>query len=399
MKRPSFANAAGTPDRIYWACVAGLLAWALLRWLGVDRDAAPILFGPFLGVMALAAANLAVRSFVSRRRDRHESAARFYRRIGWVFVSIDFISIALGLRFTGGLHSAIWVISFVVIAGETVLESRREATITRAAACGAILLGTLPTDYTRFDAGAYTLEMFVRMGLLIAVSSVMRRLRERSEQVMAEVASLRSELALADQRAGLAREIHDGVGNSLAAAVLRLEMSARVRHKEAPSDESTVAMLKDEAQNLRQAMAAVRDWTFFTRPWPTDTGQPPSSVLIAEVERLSRRTGLPIRIEGADALDGVPERARLALLRIAQEALTNAAKHAAGATEAIVRLSREGSTLTMAIEDDGAGFDTNQMASGIGMSSMRERALGIGAQLSVDSAAGTGSRVTVRIRL
>lgn len=398
MLRLSFTNSAGTPDRIYWACVAGLLIWATLRWLGVDRGAPPIQFGPFLAVMGLAAANLGIRNVVSRRRHRGGMAAQLYRRLGWVFASIDFASIALGLRFTGGLESAIWVVSFVVIAGETVLESRREATITRAAACGAILLGTLPTDFAHTDAGAYFLEMFVRMGLVIAVSSVMRRLRERSEQVKAEVASLRSELALADQRGGLAREIHDGVGNSLAAAVLRLEMAARLRQKESPDDE-TIAVLKDEAQNLRQAMAAVRDWTFFTRPWPTDAGASPSSVLVSEIERLSRRTGLPIRVEGAEALDGVPERARLALLRIAQEALTNAAKHATGATEATLRLERDGAALTMTVRDDGPGFDPDAVASGIGMSSMRERALGIGANLRVESAAGAGSCVSVRLRL
>jgi signal transduction histidine kinase len=230
------------------------------------------------------------------------------------------------------------------------------------------------------------------MGLLLSVSSVVRRLRERSEQVSVELANLKSELGLAEQRSSLSREVHDGVGNSLAAAVLSLELAARVRQKADPSDES-IAVLKDEAQALREAMQQVRDWTFFNRPWSTDVS------LAAEAERLARRTGLPIVTTGADLLSGLPEPMRLTVLRVAQEGLTNAAKHAQGATQATVTLTRDNRLLTLTLHDDGPGFDVAVQGTGIGLASMRERAEALGGDLQLESGGGAGTTIVLRLPL
>ncbi|MBB6053377.1 sensor histidine kinase [Armatimonas rosea] len=380
------------PNGVYWACVVGIVAWAFARASGVDRAAPPIQLEPFLGVLTLVMVNLAVRNWASARRDQQGIAARVYYSLGWLFVSVDLICIALGLRFSGGLQSAIWVVAFVVLAGETLLENRVEATITRSGACLALFLGTVPSPSSTPDWAAYALEMVVRMGLLLAVSSVVRRLRERSEQVSAELANLKSELELTEQRSSLSREVHDGVGNSLAAAVMRLELAARVREKADASD-PTIVILKDEAQTLREAMQQVRDWTFFNRPWSTEVS------LAAEAERLSRRTGLPIKTEGSDLLSGLPEQVRLSVLRVAQEGLINAAKHAIGATQASVTVTRDPKTLTLVVADDGPGFDVAELGSGIGLMSMRERAEGQGGELVIESAPGEGTRIRLRLPL
>lgn len=380
------------PNGVYWATVIGIISWAFLRSSGIDPSAPPVQLERFLFVIALAMVNLVVRNWASARRDQEGIAAQVYYSLGWLFVSIDFICIALGLRFSGGLDSAIWVVAFVVLAGETLLENRVEATITRSAACLALFLGTVPSPASKPDWGAFALEMFVRMGLLLAVSSVVRRLRERSEQVSVELANLKSELELTEQRSSLSREVHDGVGNSLAAAVMRLELAARVREKADPTDPS-IALLKDEAQTLREAMQQVRDWTFFNRPWSTEVS------LAAEAERLSRRTGLPITTEGAELLSGLPEPLRLTVLRVAQEGLTNAAKYATGATQAQVHLTRDTKTLTMALTDDGPGFDVGTLGAGIGLSTMRERAESQGGELLVESAPGKGVKILLRLPL
>jgi signal transduction histidine kinase len=380
------------PNGIYWACVIGIIVWAFIRASGVDTSAPSIHLEPFLAVLALVMVNLAVRNWASARRDQEGIAARVYYSLGWLFVSVDLICIALGLRFSGGLQSAIWVVAFVVLAGETLLENRVEATITRSGACLALFLGTVPSPARHPDWAAYSLEMFVRMGLLLAVSSVVRRLRERSEQVSAELANLKSELELTEQRSSLSREVHDGVGNSLAAAVMRLELAARVREKADPAD-PTVGVLKDEAQMLREAMQQVRDWTFFNRPWSTDVS------LAAEAERLSRRTGLPIQTQGSEVLDGLPEPLRLTVLRVAQEGLINAAKHAQGATLASVTLTRDAKVLKLVVSDDGSGFNVAEFGSGIGLVSMRERAEGQGGTLLVESAEGAGTQITLQLPL
>jgi signal transduction histidine kinase len=240
---------------------------------------------------------------------------------------------------------------------------------------------------------------------------VVRRLRENSAATDRENAVLRAEVSLADERSKLSREVHDGVGNSLAASVLRLEVAARTLEKQASSGaancDENVALLRDEAKSLREAMTAIRDWTFFTRPWPaseipTDstgaTGAPvvpASQVLAAEVDRLSRRTGLPITITGAGEMDTLPAPQRLAALRITQEALTNTAKYAKEATGATVNLQRDeaSQSVLLTITDDGCGFDSGKAGAGLGLSSMRERAESLGGKLSIESAAGAGTRV------
>lgn len=382
------------PNRIYWYCLVGLFFWGTVRALGVDASVPPIRYGPFAVVMLLEGINLGGRILGQRWRAR-VGETPLSRQLSWVFVAADFLLIVAGVRLTGGLHSPIWVVTFVVVSGETVLEGMREAIITRTSACIALFLGTVPLPPARLDLPAYALEMYVRMGFLLAVSSVIRRLRVGSDDAKAEVANLRGDLALAQERARLSREIHDGVGNSLAAAVLRLEMTARVREKSQGAPDETIDVLKEEAGALRDVMTGVRDWTFHNRPWGTE-GIPASDALQTEADRLARRTGLSVTVEGAKLLDALPEAARIAALRIVQESLTNVAKHA-GATDARVRLATDGGSLHVTVSDDGAGFDTAGAGAGVGLSSMRERAVGIGGTLSVESAPDSGTTVTLSL--
>jgi signal transduction histidine kinase len=108
---------------------------------------------------------------------------------------------------------------------------------------------------------------------------------------------------------------------------------------------------------------------------------------------------LPIVTSGAELLAGLPEPIRLTTLRVAQEALTNAAKHATGATLATVTLTRDGKVLTMTLHDNGEGFDTSESGSGIGLSSMRERAEGLGGELLIESTPSLGTTITLRLPL
>ncbi len=360
--------APSTPERVYWACVAGILVWALLRELGVDPDAAPLRLLPFVGVLAVAAANLILRNRYSAAMRAKQLAPpdRQGGPMGWVFVAVDF------------------------------LERRREAAITRLAACIAIFFGTIPLPPEKIDWPAYLLEMYVRMGLLIAVSSVMRRLRERSENHMAEISNLRAELALADQRASIAREIHDGVGNSLAGAVLRLELAARTIGTSGDAL-PPAQMLKEEAQALRNAMTAVRDWTFLNHPWNAPADAPLSEIIDHETRRWTSRTGIPVDVSGLDDLDALPQRFHVPVLRILQESLTNVAKHAGQPSKVCLSATRTGRKLVIEASDDGLGIQSGLESSGLGLASMKDRATGIGARLTVQPNAGKGTCVRLEL--
>jgi signal transduction histidine kinase len=377
-------------NRIYWLVVLYAGVWISLRASGVGGPplSRPAQVGIAL-IFLVAVVNLFLRTRSAVLRGGYGSAHP--TKIGWLFTTIDLAAITAGLRLTGGADSGLWPVLIVVVVAETVLERTPETWAVRSGAAFALLLATVPWPLDSAPWQPWLLDLTTRLFFLFVISSVTRRLRENSDREKAELAALRAELALSNQRGTLSREVHDGVGNSLAATVLRLELAARLAEKR--GDEETCVLLRDEAQALRQAMTAVRDWTFFTRPWSP-------GALVQEVERLSRRTGLAMSVEGAELLDALPTNTTLGLtaVRIVQEALTNAAKHAAGATHVRVRLAQDGGGgwLTLTIADDGSGLSEDAGA-GIGMTSMRERAEGAGGALRVESAPGAGVSVIARL--
>ena len=358
------------PASVYWMCILGILLWIIARQFGFDANAPKISFIPMLCVLIVGATNLSLRTAVST----HFVAQRPKIKVGWIFALVDFTCIVLGLRFTGGLHSPLWIVTFVVVAGETILENRLVATVTRSIACSALMLGTLPTPLETNDWVGYSLEMFVRMGLIIAVSSVMRRLRVQAEIAQSEVAALRSDLALSNQRASLSREIHDSIGNALAATVLRMEVMGRLREKD--GDNQAADLFREEADVVRQSMQQIRDWTFLNKPWSVDASL--SEVHSREVSRWSRRTGITVKIAGSDAMDCLGNYQTIPVLRIVQEALTNVVRHGTNVDIVNIVVKLTGSTVTLSITDNGTNAMALQGTSGLGMDSMRGRANSLG---------------------
>lgn len=378
------------PASVYWMCILGILLWIIARNFGFDSKAPAVLFVPMLCVLLVASTNLVLRKAFS---TTHGSTLK-PKYAGWVFVAVDFACIVMGLRFTGALYSPLWVVTFVVVAGETILENRLVAALTRLIACIALLLGTLPTPIETRDWFGYALEMFVRMGLIIAVSSVMRRLRVQAETAQSEVAALRSDLALSDQRAELSREIHDSIGNALAATVLRMEVMSRLREKD--GDRQASEMFREEAEVVRQSMQQIRDWTFLNHPWSVDAML--SDVLSREVSRWSRRTGIPVQISGSDVMDRLGAQQTIPVLRIVQEALTNVVRHGDGVGSVNIGVTLNESSVSISIRDDGKSAVTNQASTGLGMESMKGRANSLGGVLSTE-ATDQGFEVLVSLPL
>jgi signal transduction histidine kinase len=205
------------------------------------------------------------------------------------------------------------------------------------------------------------------------------------------------QMAIVEERQRLARELHDGIAQivgyvSTKAMAVRL-LVQRGEHAEA-------------AKGLRQIEAAARDVYTDLRAAILDLKTTVNSggrfvpTLTAYVERFREQSGIPTDLTlgaGADALGLSPER-ELQFLRIVQEALTNVRKHA-GASHAWVRLdSGNGEMASMVIGDDGCGFDpaaTERGHTHFGLCTMRERAEAIGGKLSVETAPGAGTRITV----
>lgn len=206
--------------------------------------------------------------------------------------------------------------------------------------------------------------------------------------------SAHQEQLLEAERKHIAREVHDEMGQLLTA--LRMDVSLlRLRF-------GGVAGLGEAAGAMRalvdRGIDVVRQVTTNLRPAALELGVVAALEWLAE--DFERRWGIPcrVRVEPEDLSlgDGIT----MAVFRVAQESLTNVARHAA-AGQVKIRLARRGKRLDLAIEDDGRGFDEAAVrsGSGFGLMGMRERILALGGWLAVASAPGAGTRLVIEIPL
>jgi two-component system sensor histidine kinase UhpB len=188
------------------------------------------------------------------------------------------------------------------------------------------------------------------------------------------------------ERRRIAQELHDEVGQALTVVLLEIEDAAR---HVPPEHRTRLAAAQD---TVRAGLEDTRRIVAELRPEALDDlGL--RSALISLVTRLSERTGIPMHRHFDAALPALEPEAELVVYRVAQEALTNAVRHARA--DAIdVYLERTATGLRLRVVDDGAGLATEGHPGG-GLRGMRERAVMVGAELDVLS----GPEGGVEIRL
>jgi two-component system sensor histidine kinase UhpB len=191
-----------------------------------------------------------------------------------------------------------------------------------------------------------------------------------------------------EERRALARELHDEVGQTLTAVLAHLDGVAR----RAPEELSEP--LREGREGARAALAQVRGVVNRLRPDTLeDLGLP--SALRALSTRLARQTGLDVSLALDERLPALDADAELVVYRIAQEALTNAVRHAdASAIDVLFRLDDRG--LFLRVRDDGRGVPDRLLGMS-GIRGMRERALLVGGTLQVRRAPSGGTEVCLRI--
>lgn len=199
------------------------------------------------------------------------------------------------------------------------------------------------------------------------------------------------------ERGRVSRDLHDGLGQSLTALRMQLEI-ARGEAGEGPLADR----LADAAEVAAQALAEVRQLSHLLRPQMLDQlGLFPTLRWLART--FGDRTGLRVDLEhDADEARFDPEVETL-LFRVVQEALTNAGKHS-GAEAVTVTVRRDGDRLQARIADTGQGFDPSTLPAadddaGFGLRGMRERAQLFGGRVRVDSAPGRGTVVELEVPL
>jgi signal transduction histidine kinase len=194
-----------------------------------------------------------------------------------------------------------------------------------------------------------------------------------------------------EERRRLRRDLHDGIGPQLAALTLKIE-TARNRLGRDPAAQE---LLSDLADRTRAAVADVRRSVHDLRPPALDElGLVPA---LEETAAQYGGNGLRISVEAPEKMPPLPAAVEVAAFRIAQEAITNVVRHA-GATSCAVRFELDGETglLSLEIEDDGRGIDGDR-STGVGFSSMRERAEELGGTCVVESLMTGGTRVWAKL--
>jgi signal transduction histidine kinase len=202
------------------------------------------------------------------------------------------------------------------------------------------------------------------------------------------------ELATLKERTRLARDLHDAVSQTLFSASLIAEVLPRLWER---NPEEGRKRLEEIRQLTRGALAEMRTLLLELRPAAL-TDAELSDLLRQLAESITGRARIPVDLEVRGPGPQPPE-VKVALYRIAQEALNNVAKHS-GATRAKVSLSGDGNRIELIISDNGKGFDVNSTSpSSLGLGIMQERARGIDAQVTIVSHVGQGTTVTVNWQL
>ena len=231
--------------------------------------------------------------------------------------------------------------------------------------------------------------------------SALEAQREQLDQLVAERTSQLEVLAShlqkvsEDEKAKIARELHDDMGAILTAS--RMDVSWVRKHM--PADHPLLhEKLTRALKYLDQGVQAGR--RLIENLLPSALTTLGLVVALRELaENMQSRTDWTLSLELPEDDLHLPEDASIAFYRIAQEAINNAAKYA-GARAVRLMLAFEADSVLLEVEDDGAGFQASQMRpKSHGLAGMRQRMIGLGGTLQIDSEIGKGTRVRARLPL
>ncbi|NUT93729.1 MAG: sensor histidine kinase [Saccharothrix sp.] len=251
----------------------------------------------------------------------------------------------------------------------------------------------------RFGAGGELRGVLPITALGIAVSTLMglwitrvvRQNHERAELIdelrrnREEAARLSREAGVAAERERLAREIHDTLAQSLTSVISLIDAA----ESEPRTDRSRLLALARTA--AEDGLAEARHFVSALTPPALHGGS-----LADALHRQTATLGVPAvcDVEGVEV--PLPMATRVVLLRVAQEAMANARKHA-GATRVEVALVFGDTDVELAVVDDGHGFDPGLPTAGFGLTGMRARVAEVGGTLTVTSAPGEGTMITANV--
>ncbi|WP_157548021.1 sensor histidine kinase [Nonomuraea candida] len=352
----------------FWAVYAVTLAGGLATARG------PADLGLFAGVMALVAGLWLV---IPAGRDA--GALRKLAAPG-LLLTLPFVG-----QFVSGLHSAMLLVAMVHVAflyGMRVAVAIVAAYVVVMGAVVALLSGG---DWAVMVDQVVLLVLFAVFSLAMAAALLEAgRQREAAQRLIERI----RELAVAEERARMARDMHDSIGHHLTLIKMSLENAERFRQRRPEAVWEEVGQAKELTV---QALAESRRWVRALRPLALD-GQAGSAAL----ERLARSfdgTGVEVAFEVEGPERRVDPDAELVLYRVLQEGLTNVLRHA-GARRVRARLAYGAERVVLTVGDDGRGAAD---PAGFGLSSLAERVRGVGGDFRAGNADGGGFELRAEV--
>jgi signal transduction histidine kinase len=229
--------------------------------------------------------------------------------------------------------------------------------------------------------------------------------RQESQQLLAELRKAHTqlqgysarveELAVAEERNRLAREMHDTLGHRLTVAAVQLEGAQRLIPQE---PERATAMVATGREQLRDALADLRQ-TVATLRIPLEADLQLRKSLRQLASGFEKATGIEVHLVSPDEMPPLPRAHRLALYRAAQEALTNVQRHAQ-AEQAWLTLMPQKDQIVLVVSDNGVGFPAGPAAeTNFGLRGLQERVLQLGGELILETRAGGGAQLRLSLPL
>ena len=349
-----------------WACVPFAIPWMILpQTFGRPHSGGEIFWMRLLyGAIGV---SLAIRTWIVLKR---------VGGLPWTYIwpVVDVAFITAGAQI-GYAQPDSWVIALYilpVLQAAATLDVRWSVTVAvLAAVCGGSVGG--------FENLRYSYFLF-RLVFLILVASAVTRLARG-------LARARADLEVARYRSELASEMHDGLQQYLGAIAMRLEhaqaSAARDQQAALESAVSVKTIARQASDELRLMLYRLRS--------PQVTGESLEAALRYQAALMGERSSVPVdvRIEGNPR--SLPPKVEHELLRIAQEALNNAARHA-DATAVNLSLTYRADSVSLVIQDDGKGIAPDAK-DGLGLETMRNRAQAMGGTLALAGEGGTTVKV------
>jgi len=323
------------------------------------------------------------------------------------FIGLLAIASALSLReyifflflITGFFHASVlrpWPVVFAGVFATSILVNT--------------VIGGFPTNpqwWTIYIAIIVIQTLVIGAGVLLgeklAEQSEQRRLTvARLEAALEENAGLHAQLltqareaGILDERQRMAREIHDTIAQGLTGIVTQLEAAEQAHDR--PEDRQR--HVRNAIGLARESLSEARRSVEGARPEHLENRRLPDA--LAEVARhWTKLNGVPVEVVTTGDVQPLHPEVEVALLRTAQEALANIAKHA-NATRAGLTLSYMGDVVTLDVRDDGVGFrvpaGSDVRGTGFGLSAMRQRVNRVAGTLAIESEPGAGTAVSARV--